>query len=80
MTFQEKYNQSNTWHEKALVMGLFHLTMCHRQKEWTITHTAKEFGCSIGLVSENLRLAKYISQLISCQTRQEALNKLQTIG
>jgi hypothetical protein len=79
MTFLEKYQSETTWHGKATVMGLYHLTMSHRYKGWTITRTAEHFGCSIGLVSENLRLANAIyddEKLLKCESRQEALKKL----
>lgn len=79
MTFQERYSSESTWHGKATVMGLFHLTMTQRDKTWTIGKTAKEFGVSLGLVSENLRLASFIHthpKLIECPTRQEALKKM----
>lgn len=79
MTFLERYNQEETWHGKAMVMEIYHLAMTHRVKDWTITKTANDFGCSIGLVSENLRLAyaiHIIPNIIKCETRQDALKKL----
>lgn len=79
MTFVERYNQETTWHGKATVMELFHLTMTQRDKSWTITKTAESFSVSIGLVSENLRLAQAIHDrpvFVTIPTRQEALNKL----
>lgn len=79
MTFVERYNQETTWHGKAIVMEIYHLAMSSRLRTWTITKTAEHFNCSIGLVSENLRLAHAIhlnEKLISIPTRQEALRKL----
>jgi hypothetical protein len=79
MTFLEKYNSETTWHGKAIVMGLYHLTMTHRHKDWTITKTAHAFDVSVGLVSENIRLANAINAneaMLKCQSRQEALRKL----
>ena len=60
-------------------MEIYHLAMCQRQKNWTITKTAKHFGVSIGLVSENLRLAHALHlnhDLLKCESRQDALKKL----
>lgn len=79
MTFQERYNQETTWHGKVLVMEIYHLAMSHRVKGWTITRTAEYFECSIGLVSENLRLAHTIhvnEKILKCESRQDALKKL----
>jgi hypothetical protein len=78
MTFKARYNAETTWHGKVTVMEIYHLAMCQREKGWTITKTAEHFECSIGLVSENLRLAQAIhtsEKLLQCESRQEALKK-----
>lgn len=79
MTFLERYNSETTWHGKCLVMEIYHLAMTTRSKNWTITKTAEHFQCSIGLVSENLKLAHALHtnhDLISSLTRQDALKRL----
>jgi hypothetical protein len=79
MTFVEKYQSETTWDGKATVMSLYHMAMTHRQSNWTIGKTAEHFGCSIGLVSENLRLAKAIhndEKILKCVSRQDALKRL----
>lgn len=84
MTFLERYNDEDTWYGRAAIMEIYHLTMCYRMKaidhNWTLMDTAKYFDCSIGLVSENLRLAQLIhtnSKVIEqCKSRQEALRRL----
>jgi hypothetical protein len=79
MTFLERYLREDTWFGKVMVMEIFHLAMTQRESNWTITKTAREFGCSIGLVSENLRLANEIhnnDKILKCGTRQEALRKI----
>jgi hypothetical protein len=79
MTFQERYYQERTWHAKVMVMEIFHLAMTQREPDWTLTKTAREFGVSVGLVSENLRLALLIhanEKVLRCNTRQDALRKL----
>lgn len=53
--------------------------MSSRSKNWTITKTAEHFQCSIGLVSENLKLAHALhtdSTLSTLLTRQDALKRL----
>lgn len=60
-------------------MELYHLAMTQREKGWTLTKTAEAFEVSIGLVSENLRLALAIhvnESLISCDSRQDALRRI----
>lgn len=79
MTFLEKYKSTNKWYERALIMEIYHLTKCHHDKTWTITKTANDFDCSIGLVSENLKLAHYIHMtpsITKLETRQAALQKV----
>lgn len=79
MTFQEKYKQVKTWHDRALVMEIYHLAMVSREKKWPISNTAKYFGCSVGLVSENLKLAQAIHKtpsIIHVESRDKALKEL----
>jgi hypothetical protein len=79
MTFLERYNSETTWHGKVMVMEIYHLAMSTRSKNWTITKTAEHFQCSIGLVSENLKLAHALHtnhDLFSSLTRQDALKRL----
>lgn len=83
MTFLERYTNETTWHGKSAIMEIYHLAMCCRMKtiviNWTITDTAKYFGVSVGLVSENLRLAQAIHdtpKIIQCESRQSALRRL----
>ncbi len=76
MTFEEKYKQETSWYGRAMIMEIYHLAMCNRNKVWTATRTAEYFGVSIGLVSENLRLAQALHQdtnLIAIPSRSEAL-------
>jgi hypothetical protein len=57
-------------------MEIYHLAMSQLERSWTITKTAEAFGVSIGLVSENLKLANSIhvdDKILRCETRQDAL-------
>lgn len=79
MTFQERYEQEKTWQGRVMIMEIYHFAMCQRVKEWTISNTANQFGCSIGLVSENIRIATAIhmnENLLKCETREDALKKV----
>jgi hypothetical protein len=61
-------------------MEIYHLAMLHRNPPWTVTKTALNFECSVGLVSENLKLAEAFhnnKKLMDCKTRREALKKMQ---
>lgn len=79
MTFRDKYLQSKTWQEKIMVMEMYHIVMCYKIKNWTISKTADYFDCSLGLVSENLQLGRAFHSdpnIMTCDTRQHALRKL----
>lgn len=83
MTFIERYAREKTWHGKAMIMEIYHLAMTQREKGWTIEKTAQHFSCSIGLVSENLRLAHAIHKIpriMELPTRQDALRRLNGNG
>lgn len=79
----DKYNASKTWHEKCVLMALYHLTMRNQMHNcWTITDTAEYFSVSRGLVSENIKLANNIdsdSSLTKCKTRQNALDRIKLL-
>ncbi len=79
MTFMERYQQEETWYGKVLVMSIFHTVMCQKEKNWTLLDTAKSFEVSIGLVSENLKLARQLDtdpKFIKHKSRANALEKL----
>ena len=83
MTFLDKYRHSTTWHDRATIMELYHLAQCQRQKKWTLTKTAEYFQVSVGLVSENLRLATAIHVdpvIVQIPHRQDALKRLGSYG
>lgn len=83
MTFQERYYKEETWQGRVTIMEIYHLAMCSKVKGWTISATARAFNCSNGLVSENLRIANSFhidNRLMSCNSRQEAIKKLNNGG
>lgn len=78
MTFRERYNQEKVWHQKIILIELFHITMKARQP-WGFRQTAKYFDISLGLVSENMRLAAAIHKdesLMNCPDRKTAAEKI----
>jgi len=80
MTFPERYQIADRWQDRVLIMNLFHTAATQINTNWTLRKTALIFDCSIGLVSENLRLANGIdsgSSINECNTRQEALSKIE---
>lgn len=79
MTFFERYHLEETWYGKVIIIQTYHLAMTHRFPNWTVTLTAEEFGLSISLVSENLKIAERIHQnpkILECKSRQEALRRI----
>lgn len=83
LTFKDKYGQISMWQEKAVLISLYHTAMCMKFKNWNMQDTATHFGVSIGLVSENIRLAKYIdskedgSKLMKIETREAGLKYIE---
>jgi hypothetical protein len=80
LTFKEKYNEPNlTWQEKAVLISLYHTVMLMKYPTWTLMDTAVHFDVSIGLVSENIRLGRFIDtkdygpKLMKCETREKGL-------
>jgi hypothetical protein len=76
MTFKEKYHKEKEWLNKVVVMEVYHLHKLCSNKKWKISDTAKYFGVSKGLVSENLNLAENLMKVESCSSRKKALEKL----
>jgi hypothetical protein len=76
MTFRDKYRKETKWNHKVLIMEIFHLARSTNSGKWTILDTAKYFGVSMGLVSENLKLARAIHKdqsVLEAKDRQTAL-------
>jgi hypothetical protein len=80
MTFLERYNSEETWWRKVLIMEIFHFAMSRQDNTWTIGKTAESFNVSIGLVSENLRIAEashaLLTTILNYDTREAALKVL----
>lgn len=60
-------------------MEIYHLAVLTKFPDWTIAKTADVFNVSIGLVSENLKLALAMHtdhNLHRCESRQQALKKV----
>jgi hypothetical protein len=78
MTFLERYNSEEIWWRKVLIMEIFHFAMSRQDNNWTLGKTAGSFNVSIGLVSENLRIAEYShkTNILNCDTREAALKML----
>lgn len=77
--FFSRYNEQREWHRKVLVMQMYHALCLHSNKHWKLGDTAKYFGVSIGLVSENLRLAKAFDdkpEIMKLDSRQKALDAI----
>lgn len=75
--YYAEYKNAKEWHKKVCIMNLFHNTMLLQCHSWTLSDTAKFFDVSIGLVSENLKLAIQLDErpeLMQAKSRQEALD------
>jgi len=76
MSIKDEYEKSKQWNVKVLLMNVFHIQRKVEDKKWRIRDTANYFEVSMGLVSENLKLAKQIKVLKKCSNREEALRKI----
>lgn len=77
MDLKKRYEDTVEWYKKALIMQMYHLQQKLTDKKWPLIKTANYFGVSVGLVSENLRLAACIDtypELIKQESRQKALD------
>jgi hypothetical protein len=80
MDYRKEYDETKEWHRKVCLIHLYHSHQLLHDKRWTLINTAVYFGVSIGLVSENIKLAKAIDtrpELMKCDSRQKALNVLE---
>jgi hypothetical protein len=59
---QRFYNETK-WKDKCLLLELIHikLSLANKNRKWRIRDTARALKLSVGLVSEDLRLARAIS-------------------
>lgn len=76
MNIKEQFENETDWRRKALLVELFHSIMLLRHgNEWNVRRTAKSIGKSVGLISENINLAKKIKDgtLDKCESRNKAL-------
>lgn len=84
LTFKDKYSDKNlTWQDKCVLISLYHTIMHTKYPTWTLGDTAQHFEVSIGLVSENIRLAKHIDnpldnkKLMKLETREAGLKYIE---
>lgn len=73
MTYKQKYDSCKTWQEKCLIINLYHCLMVLEHDDWQMRQTAKYFNISLGLVSEDIKLAIHIELVKSCKYRKDAL-------
>lgn len=79
MTVLEQYRNEKSWAKRVILMEIYHIAKLHVDKDWTLGKTARDFTCSIGLVSENLKLARAIrdnEKIMNISTREMALRKI----
>lgn len=78
MTYKEKFDNETNWRHRVLIVELFHLKQQVSNPGWRILDSAKSFGRSIALISENLELAKHVREgkFDSCPSREKAIKIL----
>ena len=79
---KQPYENCKTWQDKCLYIAIYHHFMCLKHAHWKVSNTASHFKLSIGLISENLRLAKEMDgdkgeKIMNCKTREEGLKLIE---
>ncbi len=81
--FRLRYEKAENWYQKIILMEVFHLIQTSRNSRWTLNDTSETFKVSMGLVSENLKIARGFHtnpELLTCKNRQDALNKIEELN
>jgi len=80
MTLKELFKKESIWHKKITFLETYHLMRTLKNPLWTQADTAKTFEISIGLVSEDLKLAKKIRENgeLKKLSRNTALKRIRT--
>lgn len=73
MTYKEKFKQSKDWKLKVFLVSQFHSKQVINTRKWTLRKTARYFGVSVGLISENLNLARIFDSIEACHSRAQAV-------
>jgi len=73
MTYKEQYQKHDTWQDRVRIMNLFHCLQVAKQKKWGMKETSVYFEVSIGLVSENLLLARNLDKCKHIEFRNDAI-------
>jgi glucan phosphorylase len=74
-----RYHDSDKWYEKALIILVYHTIMSGAVENWTMRMTAKKLDRSVGLISEDIRLAQCIKDhddMLKLPDRQSAMKKM----
>lgn len=78
--YKEQFDSETDWRKRVLIVELFHLQMLVNNPRWRIRDTARAFKRSVGLISENLELAKHIrnGKFDDCRSREKAMKILRS--
>lgn len=76
MTIRERYHKEEDWRKKIHLTELLHLVQKLRHRTWRVRDTARALGISVGLASENLRIAEAFHQGLNAVSRRDALRKI----
>jgi len=71
MTFRERYQIEQSWLGKVLIIDYYHSAMILKNPDrWGMRDTARYFGISLGLVCENIKIAKIIEDNPELKTKK----------
>jgi hypothetical protein len=75
----ERFKNEKRWKDKCLLLEIIHIKMKQQKKLWRIRDTAKMLNLSVGLVSEDLQLARKLvddEEISKCESRNKAIKLL----
>lgn len=78
--YKEKFDNETDWRKKVLIVEFFHLLQLTKHPSWRVRDTAFVLNKSIGLISEDLMLAKAIQsgEIEECTSRHKAIKLLRS--
>jgi hypothetical protein len=77
----QKFKDETDWKDKCLLLEIIHIKLRQSKRYWRIKDTAKALKLSVGAVSEDLQLARALTnELISptIKSRNQAIKVLRT--
>ncbi len=77
-TIKEKYENADTWQEKANTINFYHKLMKLKKKKHGLKETALYFDGSVSRICEDIQLAENMDFVSICPSRKMAIAMLKS--